>query len=398
MKRGIDRVSGDAQQNLIGQHSNDLADTPISNELMNQRSAMDYAYGDIDIWSSSALDGPVSKKLKNALGEAGSTTYGGSFEPVGQSFKMPSLDDINADNFPQTRPRINPNIRQRRMVKRIACDIPCISEYEIGILFSNPAIKTGKGTEIKYHGRDGSSTHKFLIEDDVLPVINIPTWNYYSQRAQLKMFKDDPDRYRNLDADEIWKCYSFEGVTKNEESEYGGESSINDGYNNDLNDHSLKGDGSKLTTEILYGPVRTYNIFQNCVIPGYYLYAIIKKFPCTKNFILSPKQNRNKEYAIKDFHCKTTEKFLPFQMALISIPEKTLPYEYLAYYDEKGCKKYGKGIRLGFVLFQPNGLPYAPPPEPHLLKPVCDASQGIRRTFNDHVTVVMDCRDGAYAM
>jgi len=391
------RIAGDSSVGLIGLNNGNLGNTPISNEIMNQSSIRDsYSFGDLNVFSDSSLSGPVNKKMRYLTGDAGSQSYGGNIEPLSTRFLMPNIDDWTAGNFPQTRKRVNPNVLTRRMAKPISKEISVIHGYEIGIMMTKPELKTGTGLAVKYFGRDGSSTHKYMIEDDILPIMNIATWNFYQQRIQYRLFKKNPEIYNSLDADEIWKHFTFEGVCRNEESAAGGESSVNDSYTNNpfRKEYYLKGDGSKLVTMVLKGPAKTYNLFKNSVSPGSHVYAIIKKFPCTHSFYLTPKINIKQQFHETTFDCK--EKFLPFQMAVISLPSyaRTVPSEYLLYYDEKGVKNYGKAIRLGTVLFQPTGLVITPPLDPSSLKPVSNAAEGIMQTINDYLTLIVDSDDG----
>lgn len=391
------RIAGDSSVGLIGVGNGSIGNTPVSNEIMNQSSVRDsYTFGNLDVFSDSSVSGPVRKKMRYLLEDAGSQTYGGNIEPLGQRFLMPSMNDFDAGNFPQTRKRINGNILITRMVKPISKEISAIHGYEIGISLTKPELKTGTGLEIKYFGRDGASTHKFMLEDNILPVMNIATWNFYQQRIQYRLFLKNISAYNNLNAEEIWKLFSFEGICRHEESAAGGESSVNDGYENNpfRKEYYLRGDGSKLVTMVAKGPAKTFNIFKHSVSPGSRVYAIIKKFPCTHGFYLTPKMNIKQQFHETLFDCR--ERFLPFQMAVVSFPAhvRSVPSEYLAYFDESGVKKYGMAIRLGTVLFQPTGLLIYPPPDASSLKPVSNAAEGLMETPNDYLTLHMDSDDG----
>lgn len=349
-----------------------------------------------------SITSAASKKMRYFKNDTG-PTFGsmvGRQDEFLNSFKAQAKANINAMNYPQTKRRVNPSIRVRRMVKRLEPKFEAVSSYEFGILYSLPKYKTNSSgvvinRDYEYQDR-GTMNYREIVEDDILPIMNIATWNYSRAKSQYKTYQNDPQQYFSLNADEIWKDCSFDGVVMGESAVSGLETSVSGGMRTNINgQYTLAGDGSKLLTMVAKGQVKVYNIFGNSVRQGSSLFAIIKKFHAVRNFILNPRIPDSKNGPnIKN--CDFKLNFKPFQIALISLPyDSYVPMEYLRYTDENGRVGYGKAIKLGTVLHKPSFIQTEDPPTPDRLYPHTNASEGsTRQSNNDFVEIILNPNNG----
>lgn len=325
-------------------------------------------------------------------------------DPFLSGFNVPNLQDINAPNYPQTRKRVNGQLLVTRMVKQLEPGWDAVSSYEFAILFSrNKKTSNSKGTVIEsmdrgyeYQNRE-FMTYRNIVEDDLLPIVNISTWNYYQAITQFKTFTDNPEEYATLTANSVWENFSFDGVVRNEEGlAVGGETSLTGGYRQSPDGGGVKliGDGSKILTNISKGQVKVYNVFGSSVASGSTLFAIIKKFVAPTEYILNTRIGEND--CMNKKKCNYRKTFKPFQIALVSLHGyDSVPRKYLEYIDENGRTGYGKAIKLGKILFKPYMYEVMPPPKPDDLYPHTDAAEGIRRPGNnDFLTIILNSNDG----
>jgi len=325
-------------------------------------------------------------------------------DPFLSQFKTPSLDSINAQTYPQTRKRVNGQLLTTRLAKQLERGFDAVGSYEFAILLSQrDKSSNSKGTLIEsfdrgydYRNRE-FMTFRNIVEDDLLPIVNIATWNYFQAVTQYKSLTKKPDEYFSLTADSIWDNFSFDGIVRNEEGfAVGGETSLTGGYRQSPNGSGIKlyGDGSKVLTNIAKGQVKIYNIFGSSVISGSTLFAIIKKFDAPTEYTLNTRidemDSMNKKKLT--YH----QKFRPFQMALLALPcNGYLPRKYLEYRDENGRIGYGKAIKLGKILFKPFMEELTYPLKPEDLYPHTDASEGIHKLGNnDFLTIILNTNDG----
>lgn len=351
------------------------------------------------------------ESLENAAGQ--NMTYfrngsenGGTFgsllntnDPFLSGFKIPSLTNINSQNYPQTRKRVNGQLLITRMVKQLEPGWDAVSSYEFAILYSRRKTPSNsKGTVLDrgydYQNREFMS-YRNIVEDDLLPIVNISTWNYYQAKTQFIQYDDEPEKYMSLTPDEIWDNFSFDGIVRNEEGlAVGGETSLTGGYRQTQNGEiKLFGDGSKILTNIAKGQVKIYNIFGSSVCSGSTIFAIIKKFNAPTEYRLNSRINDGDCSNLKK--CNYRKHFKPFQMALLALPSHgSVPRKYLEYIDEDGHLGYGKAIKLGKILFKPYFMQISEPPKPEDLYPHTDATEGIRRVGNnDFLTVILNTND-----
>ena len=325
-------------------------------------------------------------------------------DPFLSNFKIPDLRSINAQNYPQTRKRVNGQLLVTRMVKQLEPGWDAVSSYEFAILFSRKKkTSNSKGTLIEsmdrgyeYQNRE-FMTYRNIVEDDLLPIVNISTWNYYQAITQFKSFTDNPEEYFSLNADSVWDNFSFDGIVRNEEGlAVGGETSLTGGYRQNPTGGGIRlvGDGSKVLTNIAKGQVKIYNIFGSSVCSGSTLYAVIKKFVAPSEYRLNTRIDDND--CINKKKCNYKKFFKPFQMALVALPSHGfIPRKYLEYRDENGDLGYGKAIKLGKVLFKPYMFEITQPPKPEDLYPHNDATEGICRVGNnDFLTIILNSNDG----
>lgn len=393
-----------------GFSSVDVAREEISREIvsnMNVRNEFGSNMGPEFANNLQSLENAAASNMGTFRGSNGGGTFGSllnTTDPFLSQFSVPTLGNINAQNYPQTRKRVNGQLLVTRLVKQLEPGWDAVSSYEFAILLSlKKKSSSSKGTVIdsfdrgyEYQNRE-FMTYRNIVEDDLLPIVNIATWNYYQAVTQYKSLNEKPEEYFSLNADSVWDNFSFDGIVRNEEGlAVGGETSLTGGYRQSPNGGGIRlpGDGSKVLTNIAKGQVKVYNIFGSSVTSGSTLFAVIKKFVAPTEYRLNSR--------IDDAECMNVKKlnfhgnFRPFQIALVALPcNGYLPREYLRYEDEKGGVGYGKAIKLGRILFKPFMEEITYPPKPSDLYPHTDATEGIRKLgTNDFLTIILNTNDG----
>jgi len=331
--------------------------------------------------SSASIAGNASKKTRYFKGDQGSS-FPGINDFFTSQFKAPPLSSMIPKNFPQTRPRVDPHIVTTRRAKSYDENTEAVSAYELAILYLSTGNKEpNQGVDILRSHEFNDLKHfgqQMIIEDRLVDLFNPATWNFIQSQIQYEMFTEDRERYFELDPNELWSQFSFDGIVKNEEDSSRGE-------------NVLPGYGPKILTVNTKGAVKTFNIFGRSVYPGYKCFAIIKKMDAPKDFILSTKSKYlDQGQSLKISMNYQKEFFKPFQMSFIALPYNYVPMEYLEYSDENGIKNYGIGIRLGTIQFSPRYMDMGPPPPADIfINPHTNSLDAVW-SYNDYLTIIFN--------
>ena len=388
----------------LGSDTRIINDNPVANELnnnMNVISEYNNTMGLELFRNESSIQNVSNKRTRYFMGDG---TTGGTFSNLNGDnsifsslFRLPSLNQVNNINYPQTHQRVGGQIRIPRMIKEYLEGIPGASAYEIGILYSLTNNKQNSGGvtisanyEFSHFGHMGN---RLIVEDNILPMVNIATWNYINAKIQFDMLTNNKEKYFDLNASTVFENFSIDGVIKHEENSMGGESFHSGGYSFGDKGYYRRGDGSKVITVIAKGPVKLNNIFGRYAHPGFFAYLIIKKFDAPTTYYLNARDVLNQgtqQAKIMDY--KNTY-FKPFQIAILTLPDNIVPREYLEYTDENGFKNYGKAIRIGTIQFKPEGIKLNGIQTPKNLYPLTDACEGIE-PLEYFTTIIFDSDEG----